>query len=225
MINIVCVLKSGGVYNASYALALSKGVRTNITIPYQFFCLTDFDSAELPGIDVIPLLYDWSGWWSVAEAWGPGLPRQRTLYIDLDTLVTGNLNDIAQFDKSNICCLEDFYFSGNPANGIMNFAPGALEPFWRVLRDTPKKWINEGGRMKPPHFGNMIFWKYRQLLQVELPVFWQETLPGQVVSYKVHCRNQEALPEGARLVCSHGTPKPPDIEDSWYKKLWLEYTT
>ena len=38
--------------------------------------------------------------------------------------------------------------------------------------------------------------------------FWDDVVPGQVVSYKVHCR--AGVPAGARVVCFHGRPKPWD---------------
>lgn len=38
---------------------------------------------------------------------------------------------------------------------------------------------------------------------------WQELLPGQIVSYKVHCRN--GIPPNARVVCLHGRPKFGDM--------------
>lgn len=38
---------------------------------------------------------------------------------------------------------------------------------------------------------------------------WQMLLPGQIVSYKVHCRN--GIPPNARAVCLHGRPKFGDM--------------
>jgi hypothetical protein len=41
---------------------------------------------------------------------------------------------------------------------------------------------------------------------------WQDELPGQFVSYKVHC--SEGVPNDARVVVFHGTPRP------WDTPLW-----
>jgi hypothetical protein len=35
---------------------------------------------------------------------------------------------------------------------------------------------------------------------------WQDAVPGQVVSYKVHC--QKGVPPDARVICFHGAPRP-----------------
>ena len=35
---------------------------------------------------------------------------------------------------------------------------------------------------------------------------WQDVVPGQVVSYKVHCA--KGVPPGARIICFHGQPRP-----------------
>jgi hypothetical protein len=40
--------------------------------------------------------------------------------------------------------------------------------------------------------------------------FWPDVVPGQIVSYKVHCHGGQ-YPPGARLVCFHGRPKPWDV--------------
>ena len=38
--------------------------------------------------------------------------------------------------------------------------------------------------------------------------YWQDLFPGQVVSFKVHCR--QGLPGDARVVCYHGKPGIPE---------------
>jgi hypothetical protein len=37
---------------------------------------------------------------------------------------------------------------------------------------------------------------------------WQEALPGQAVSYKVDVVPAGRIPDGARVVCFHGQPRP-----------------
>jgi hypothetical protein len=224
MINIVCVLRSGGVYDTSYVRALARGVQENLRLPYRFVCLSDLQF-KFPGVEVIPLKYNWPGWWSVVEAWNPtfGNSDQNTLYIDLDTLVVGSLDDIVGYD-GDLCVLRDFYRTEHPANGVMYYSPRVLKPFWKAFKKNPTYWMAEGGKMIPPHFGNMIFWRENLL---ETPYeYWQDIFPGQIVSYKVHCRQGliGKIPAGARLICSHGIPKPPEIKDSRYRHLWLKYS-
>jgi hypothetical protein len=38
---------------------------------------------------------------------------------------------------------------------------------------------------------------------------WQDAVPDQIVSYKIHCRN--GIPPDARVVCLHGFPKFGDM--------------
>ncbi|KKN15735.1 hypothetical protein LCGC14_0982880, partial [marine sediment metagenome] len=41
MLNIVTVLKTGGEYDEEYLYRLYESIHKNITIPYNFWCLTD----------------------------------------------------------------------------------------------------------------------------------------------------------------------------------------
>jgi len=53
--------------------------------------------------------------------------------------------------------------------------------------------------------------------------FLQDIFPNQIVSYKAHClkRGEDMIPEGARIICFHGTPKPQDLKiNSVIKKYW-----
>ena len=95
MITVACVLKSGGRYNADWVYKLQEMVRQRLSLPHHFVCLSDI---PIPGVDVILLRHDWPGWWSKIELFGPSLYHaKRILYLDLDVLVTGSLDAIAQF--------------------------------------------------------------------------------------------------------------------------------
>jgi hypothetical protein len=45
----------------------------------------------------------------------------------------------------------------------------------------------------------------------------QEMHPGEFVSYKTHCT--KGVPDGARVVCFHGRPRPHEV-GGWVKDYW-----
>lgn len=197
MLTIACVLKSGGIYDASWVTPLKNGVARHLPIKHRFVCLSDVD---VP-CERIPLEHDWPGWWSKLEALKLDGPL---LYFDLDTAIVGDLTDMAaEASTQSMIVLQDFYRLGNGVgSGVMgwrndlNFAQHA----YGVFATDPESFIRLlGGR------GDQGF-----LEELELGCAkWQNELPGQIVSYKVHCRN--GIPPNARVVALHGRPKFADM--------------
>lgn len=92
MITVACVLKSGGIYTAEWVDRLRIMVERHLSLAHNFVCLSDMD---VPGIETIPLVHQWPGWWSKLELFGPALwDVERALYLDLDVLVTGVLDSL-----------------------------------------------------------------------------------------------------------------------------------
>ena len=91
-LNVVCVLRQGGKvgYDASWVEKLMHGVQRNLTLPYQFTCLSDCD---VP-CNRIPLETTGAGFWSKLQLFRPGQFAGPVLYIDLDAVVCQNIDDI-----------------------------------------------------------------------------------------------------------------------------------
>lgn len=92
MINVVCVLRQGGRigYNASWVDKLQNSVSRNLTIPHKFICLSDCDVS----CERIPLDATGDGFWAKMQLFKPGLFNGPILYVDLDTVICGSMDDI-----------------------------------------------------------------------------------------------------------------------------------
>lgn len=92
MINIVCVLKQGGKvgYDASWVNKLYSAIQRHVTIDYEFYCISDCE------VDCkrISLTDTGTGFWSKMELFKPNQFFGPVLYIDLDTVICGNIVDI-----------------------------------------------------------------------------------------------------------------------------------
>lgn len=92
MLNVVCVLRKGGKvgYDATWVDKLQRGVKRNLTIPHRFVCFSDCavncERIELDAGDY--------GYWSKMQLFKPGILSGPTLYIDLDTVICGNIDQI-----------------------------------------------------------------------------------------------------------------------------------
>jgi hypothetical protein len=185
MNTVVCVLKSGGEYTKEYVDKLKCGVLNNLP-DAEFICLSDM---KVP--DKIPLLNNYPGWWSKVEIFRI---TGKVLYLDLDTIVTGDLSDIFHYPHK-FTMLRDFNRVDCFASGVMawdgdyshiykNFTYSSQ--FIRPYRYHPK--LGDGGYIQN---------------QVEDIIGFQDVLPGQILSHKLHKDRSEA-----RLVCYHGKPRP-----------------
>jgi hypothetical protein len=197
-LTIACVMKSGGIYDASWVAKLQAGVAKNLLIQHHFVCLSDVD---VP-CERIPLEYDWPGWWSKIELFKLEGP---VLYFDLDTAIVGNLSEVARVATENATTvLQDFYRLGaGIGSGVMAWDSLDLcRGLFDIFEADPDGWQKKlGGR------GDQGFLEEAGYAQHYHR--WQLDLPGQIVSYKVHCRN--GIPPDARVVCLHGQPKFGDM--------------
>lgn len=102
MITIACVYKSrtfsliggltGGTYGPEWVTKLRAAVARSFPIPHRFVCLSD---VAIPGIEAIPLVHGWPGWWSKVELFRPGVFTGHTLFFDLDVVMRGDLSAMA----------------------------------------------------------------------------------------------------------------------------------
>lgn len=197
MLTVACVLKSGGIYDASWVARLQAGVARHLSVPHRFVCLSD---VEVP-CERIPLVHDWPGWWSKIELFK--LPGP-VLFFDLDTAVTGDLSDIAAaVDDWALIALRDFYRPDGLGSGVMGWACDNSLFYERFASDAAGWQRQLGAR------GDQGF--LEEATNRRGIRHWQDLLPGQIVSYKVHCRRSGTIPEGARVVCLHGLPKFADM--------------
>lgn len=179
---VACVLRSGGCYTPEYVRRLKAGVDAHLS-GHDFVCLSD---VEVP-CERIPLVTDWPGWFAKIELFRL---RGPTLYLDLDTVITGDLTDIADHEH-RFTMLSDFYYPQRPASGVMAWNGDYSHLF---LEFDPKT--------KYPGHGDQGYIGSR----VEADRF-QDLFPGQIVSRKVKAtRNADE-----RIVCFHGIPRPHEV--------------
>lgn len=132
------------------------------------------------------------------ELFRPGAISGDVLYFDLDTIIVGDLSAIAVQRRTT--AISDFNRPGRFASGMMYLPENCRSAVWAEWMKDP------AGHMDRCRGGDQEFLE-GVLKDVS---WWQDSLPGQVVSYKVH-RVAEGIPANARVVCFHGRPRPRDI--------------
>lgn len=193
---ILTVLRSGGEYRAEHVERLRLQCVEHAP-GVEFRCISDVDA---PGR--IKMRHDWPGWWAKIEIFrfrGP------VLYLDLDTTIRASLTPVLAVARERpFTVIRDF----NPGqrdmgSGVMAWS-GDMRRLYRAFASDPGRHMAENNSAR--WWGDQGFIERRTSKRD----YWQEMLPGALVSWKKHC--QGGVPAGARIIAFHGRPKPWEVE-------------
>ena len=200
LVTIACVLRSGGDYDGEYVARLAAGVARFCTIPHRFLCLSDCD---VP-CERVPLRYDWPRWWPKLELFSPTIEGD-IFYLDLDSIPVGNFDQMAGFGRLGI--MRDVYRPHGLQSAIMYIPQAEKARVWSEFMTDPYETMQHYRRG-----GDQAF---LESLWLNSATRFQDTLPGQIVSYKKDVQPRRSVPSGARIVAFHGRPRPRQVG-------WLE---
>ena len=231
MIDIVC-FSWGLKFPNSYVNNLYRSVQRNTTVPHRFICYTD--RPEGIECETRPFLVDLPVWWYIIGLTNPQHDHtEKVVYMDLDTIITGNIDDILNMDKP-FATISDFGW------------PAGLQTAWimwdRATRD--KVWQHFTSKYQPKDYPNLdcdyTRWggtnqfleecmgvvRINKNSKPALPdcppvVRLQTEFPGACVSYKAQgLAGKTSLPEGVKMVFFHGKPMPHEVGEQWMKEHW-----
>lgn len=218
MITILCVLRSGGVYDASWVEKLQRGVERNLSAPHRFVCLSDIDIvfSKFSGkIDCerIPLMHAWPGWWSKVEIFAPGIVNGPSIYFDLDTVLTGPFDQLTEM-QSDFSMLQNFQEEEMVGSGVMWFKDKAPAIVYERFLQDPQRIMDHYQRVRHGSYRGDQAYIYdcldRNVDKISSPA---------LRSYKKHCRG--GLPDGTSIVAFHGRPRPTEINPPWMREHWV----
>ncbi len=218
-VTVACVLHVPATgrcdYDAGYVDKLQRAVARHLPAPHRFVCLSN---VEVP-CERIPLTHPWGHWWAKMALFRPDLDLGRVLYFDLDTVIVGDIGELAE--QRLLTLLADFNKPEWLQSGVMLLPEEARGRVWDA-------WIAGPERHMAEHAGNGDGGFLRSLGHAQT---WQQVLPGRVVSFKRDIAKAHyvrkwdqppsALPAGARVVCFHGRPRPAEMPAGyWLREAW-----
>jgi hypothetical protein len=220
MLNVVSY-KWGEKYSPEYWNVLRASVKRNLNIPHRFIVICDNDVGLDKKIETIPMDMgkDFFDFWTKMTIFRPrpfGIDG-RILLLDVDTVITGNLDAIIAFD-------DDFYtypnwWSKDIAFGVTLMNAGSRRILWDLFVADPQKIMNQ--YTSDEAFITGVFPKEKYF-----PKPW-------IRSYKAHCSTTDGraggVPEGCKFICFHGKPDPHQVitgrsgqygPDTWIADYW-----
>lgn len=201
-------------WGEDYVVRLERAVERNLrSEPYRFVCFAEKPERLPPWIETRQLpTFKWQGCLPKLWVYSPdaGLEGQ-VLLLDLDNVVVGDLADMAAY-RGPICArarLPEWDKGKRLLDGDMiSFDTKFAKELWKRIEGQQHKIEHATG-------GRERFFIAHNAPEGEV---WQEVCPGQVVSFKHHCR--DGLPEGARVVSFHGDPRPHRVNKDWVIENW-----
>jgi hypothetical protein len=216
-ITIATVFKTGGDFDVSYVNHIANSIKEHTTVPYKFVVLTDHFEGYCTNVhQIIPFDHNFPKWWGKMELFKPEkFDTEKIFYIDLDTCIVDNIDDILQYG-GKFFGLRDFYSQCSLGSGVL---------YWknhdaRVFQLYEAFMENPAANMNNNQGGDQQFIRATIGSYIE---YVQDLYPKAVVSYKKDCldnKKQFSLPDGAKIVCFHGPPRPKAVRDPEMRKHW-----
>lgn len=192
-----------------YSNVLFDMVRRNLKdgTPGRFVVYTDDHTEEgySAGIELRKLPDGLTGFYNKISLFqDDAFPAgERICFMDLDTVITGSLDEIAAY-TGPFAILRDVYRPDGLQSSVMLWEAGKYGYVW------------EG--FKAFHFPQLLHGDQQWIeMSVENPVILQTKFPHQFVSYKRDAKF--GIPLGASVVFFHGRPRPHEC-DGWVEKVW-----
>jgi len=216
-LTVACVYRTGGVYDrVDYVGPLARAVARHLSRPHRFVCLTDAETVPV-GVERVPLLHKWPGFWSKVELHRPGVLTGPAIYLDLDTVVCGSLDPIVDA------------LAGNPVLASWDMQHGWINSSflaWSVdLSSVYETMCADPAAVMAKYDGTGAFWGDQGLLQEVLmdwriPYAWvQEAVPAAVAWQPLPLRGTAPAP-GTTVSMWYGNPKPHEIKTEWMAQHW-----
>lgn len=212
---IALLLKTGGDYTHQHVNNLAKAIKKHVTVEHKLYCFTDDSTGiDLKYIDkLVPFKHNYPKWWGKIELFRPDVfDDEQVLYFDLDTFIVDNIDDIANF-RGEFSALRDFYHLYSMGSGVMSWHGQKMHHVYNSFLPVDRKIMNnyrEGDQR----------WIDEQKKSID---YMQDIFPSKVISYKVHCKANNAVatvPNNASVICFHGVPRPHAVTDPEIKKYW-----
>lgn len=212
-LNVVCV-KWGDKYGPEYVNILQDMVWRNLTVDHQFICFTDDERGIDAKIQIRMLPMALEGWANKLWLFSGGAALDGpVLFLDLDTIITGRLEDVAEYviRAQNLTMLKDFYGWTEYGSGVMAWNP--VDHFPLLIWEE----YVHAGMPQPPKGDQQFICDKASELGFKIDV-WQDKLPDVFCSYKLHARKWP--PNGCKVVCFHGEPNPHQFPSEWIGHVW-----
>lgn len=226
---IIC-MKWGERYPADYANRLWSMIERNTARPTRLVCYTDDTHGLNPAVEAHPLPpiklpppFSRLPWRKIS-LWAPTLPgiSGDVLFLDLDLVITGGLDDFFDFEPDKTFCVIENWTqmgSGIGNTSVYRFRVGAHSYLFDTLEQRP-----EDAYLRYPNSQTYISRTIRE--KTFWPRHWCESFKHTLMPrWPLNFVQTTPLPQQTKVVAFTGKPDPDEARDGrwecpWYKKVY-----
>lgn len=252
----VLTFKWGFVYSAEYVNRIYRGVKRHLHRPFRFVCMTDDPKGLCDGVEAVPFpempptmkldeKYDsWPNIYVKLCAFRDGFAglEGTTLFLDVDQIVTGDLDCFFDYRPGEFCIIRNWVtlrkrlfkkvpFCGN--SSVFRFEAGKMgyvyEKFLSEIETAMNQYVYPTEQLYMTHavgFDRVNFWPENFVRSFKRTCTWPWPLNHLLVP---------RLPKDTRILCFHGYPTPQQAIEGyrhakhlegwtrpapWVKELW-----
>lgn len=202
---------------AEYLAKLTRGVQRHVPQLTRMVCLTDSPECMPAGVEAVPIARpEDPAWWNKLQMFAPGVLTGRCLYLDLDNVLAGPLDELVALDEP-IVMTDDELYPALPNASSLLFTAEAFAGVWAEYLEAPAE-IQAGFARWPNAADQAFLAAWCRTQGVGVPLFQSLLWPGYV-------RNARFLEVGAawetaRLVFGCSMPKPHQSNHPFYRRHW-----
>jgi hypothetical protein len=138
----------------------------------------------------------------------------KVLYIDLDTVITGSLEEIASYEGAFATLSTDGMANEQRVRGY-----NSSIVIWNV--DRVGSFLYDSLEAYKTHVFKFIYKLDHWLeMMVENADLLDQLYPGQILEFATSCT--ERVPDNCRVVCFPLQPKPHEFTSPWIRELWTD---
>jgi len=227
-----------GLFTPEYVDRLARGVRRHLDPGTRIVCVTDLAQERFAeDVEVHPFaMREHVGtWMSLTEVFRPDLNVERGLFMGLDTVIVGDLRDLASYRgpvaftrshevdpplERSAVRLDDPRNTRAVCNAVVTYGREFASTLWARYSSDPIAAARAAPAFWRPGEGiasEMVYW--RRYCEQPWDVL-SDLFPGQIASYTVDVRCAKEVDPNLRVVYFHGALKPsnashPLIEEHW----------
>jgi hypothetical protein len=230
MKNYVVCLKHGTKYSAEYVNTLYNMVSRNLTIDYEFVCITEDHNNINPQITILPLRTNEniSGWWYKPMVFDPELGLEgNILFLDLDIVIFNNIDKLFTYESEKFCIIKDYYLKKKGKKGMnsscFRFKSGTNQhvyyDFINQSDSIMKRLAGDQDWMQETILDTFIFWPEEWVMSYK----WEMYKESDIHKRTNNTYEVTSLPMFKKESCIsvfHGYPKPHQIINAWCSDNW-----
>ena len=225
--NVICVFW-GTKYPIKYVNTLYSMVKRNLTLPFNFYCLTD--NPELKFADGIKTLKipnpQLKHWWNKMHLYNSELNLEgNNLFLDLDIVIINNIDSFFEYgNEQNFCVISDF---GQPKtiinSSVLRYNLKYHSHIWTTYL-TRKKDFDQMVGDQNVSTDVMINDKDTIYFPDEWTYSYKWPQRGKSEKYEKYKPEKYTLQSKSKICVFHGHPNPDYVienqQKNWVKDYW-----